>query len=123
MTQNARHEHKLRVPLLTVFAMLAFASKLAAVSGSAARHHDRRGTFTAIRLASGALVLVLLLRSRGVRPTRAAAADGGDVVCLCGVLFLRLPRSHGRDRRPAAVRRRAVHHDGLGPVAGERIAE
>src|SRR5882724_13631604 len=59
----------LRVPLLTVFAMLAFASNSLLCRVALRDTTIDAATFTAIRLASGALVLVLLLRSRGGRPT------------------------------------------------------
>ena len=59
----------LRVPLLTVFAMLAFASNSLLCRVALRDTTIDAATFTAIRLASGALMLVVLLRLRGTRPT------------------------------------------------------
>ena len=59
----------LRVALLTVFAMLAFASNSLLCRVALRDTAIDAASFTAIRLASGALLLVLLLRLRGVRPT------------------------------------------------------
>lgn len=62
----------LRIALLTIFAMLAFASN-SLLCRIALRDTDiDAASFTAVRLASGALLLAVLLRSRGRRP----AADG-----------------------------------------------
>lgn len=58
----------LRITLLTVFAMLAFASNSLLCRVALRDTAIDAATFTAIRLASGALVLVLLLRLRGRRP-------------------------------------------------------
>lgn len=61
----------LRVPLLTIFAMLAFASNSLLCRVALRDTTIDAASFTAIRLASGALMLVLLLRLRGVRqPTK-----------------------------------------------------
>ena len=107
------------VPLLTVFAMLAFASNSLLCRVALRDTAIDAASFTAIRLASGALMLLVLLRLRGVAADeRRKLADGGDAVRLCRLLLLRLSRPHGGDRRAAAVRRRPAHHDGLGPVAG-----
>jgi drug/metabolite transporter (DMT)-like permease len=59
----------LRVPLLTVFAMLAFASNSLLCRVALKDTAIDAASFTSIRLASGALILAILLRSRGVRPT------------------------------------------------------
>jgi drug/metabolite transporter (DMT)-like permease len=59
----------LRISLLTVFAMLAFASNSLLCRVALRDTAIDAASFTAIRLASGALILVLLLRLRGVRPT------------------------------------------------------
>jgi drug/metabolite transporter (DMT)-like permease len=59
----------LRIPLLVVFAMSAFAGN-SLLCRVALRDTDiDAASFTAIRLASGALMLIALLRMRGVRPT------------------------------------------------------
>jgi len=61
----------LRVPLLVVFAMLAFASNSLLCRVALRDTTIDAASFTAIRLASGALMLLILLRLRGVRqPTR-----------------------------------------------------
>ena len=58
----------LRIPLLTVFAMLAFASNSLLCRVALRDTAIDAASFTAIRLASGALILALLLRARGRRP-------------------------------------------------------
>jgi drug/metabolite transporter (DMT)-like permease len=58
----------LRTALLTALAMLAFASNSLLCRIALRDTAIDAATFTAIRLASGALILVLILRSRGVRP-------------------------------------------------------
>jgi drug/metabolite transporter (DMT)-like permease len=63
----------LRVAILTVLAMLAFASNSLLCRVALRDTAIDAASFTAIRLASGALILVLLLRLRGVRP-----ATGGS---------------------------------------------
>ncbi len=57
----------LRVPLLVVFAMLAFAGNSLLCRVALRDTAIDAASFTAMRLASGALMLVLLLRLRGVR--------------------------------------------------------
>ena len=59
----------LRVPLLVVFAMLAFASNSLLCRIALRDTEIDAASFTAIRLASGALMLIVLLRARGVRPS------------------------------------------------------
>jgi drug/metabolite transporter (DMT)-like permease len=58
----------LRIGLLTSLAMLAFASNSLLCRIALRDTAIDAATFTAIRLASGALILVLILRSRGVLP-------------------------------------------------------
>jgi drug/metabolite transporter (DMT)-like permease len=58
-----------RVPLLTVFAMLAFASNSLLCRVALRDTAIDAASFTAIRLASGALMLVVLVRLRGGRPS------------------------------------------------------
>jgi drug/metabolite transporter (DMT)-like permease len=59
----------LRIVLLTSLAMLAFASNSLLCRIALRDTAIDAATFTAIRLASGALILVIILRSRGVRPS------------------------------------------------------
>ena len=59
----------LRTAFLTFFAMLAFASNSLLCRVALKDTAIDAASFTAIRLVSGALMLVLLLRTRGVRPT------------------------------------------------------
>src|ERR1044071_4243272 len=59
----------LRVSLLVVFAMLAFASNSLLCRIALRDTEIDAASFTAIRLASGALMLIVLLRARGVRPS------------------------------------------------------
>ncbi|MFZ5781192.1 MAG: DMT family transporter [Pseudomonadota bacterium] len=58
----------LRIALLTVFAMLAFASNSLLCRIALRDTGIDAASFTAVRLASGALLLAVLLRSRGQRP-------------------------------------------------------
>jgi drug/metabolite transporter (DMT)-like permease len=58
-----------RIVLLISLAMLAFASNSLLCRIALRDTAIDAATFTAIRLASGALILVLILRSRGVRPS------------------------------------------------------
>jgi len=59
----------LRILLLTAFAMLAFAGNSLLCRVALRDTEIDAASFTAIRLASGALMLVALLRARGVRPS------------------------------------------------------
>ncbi|WP_422001275.1 EamA family transporter [Reyranella sp.] len=59
---------RLRIVLLTVFAMLAFAGNSLLCRAALRDTTIDAASFTAIRLASGAVVLVILLRLRGRRP-------------------------------------------------------
>ena len=59
----------LRIALLTSLAMLAFASNSLLCRIALRDTAIDAATFTAIRLASGALILAIILRSRGVRPS------------------------------------------------------
>ena len=59
----------LRIPLLVVFAMLAFASNSLLCRAALRETEIDAASFTAIRLASGALMLIILLRMRGVQPS------------------------------------------------------
>jgi drug/metabolite transporter (DMT)-like permease len=64
---------RLRLPLLTALAMLAFASN-SLLCRAALRDTDiDAATFTALRLASGALILAVILRARGQRPAAAGS--------------------------------------------------
>lgn len=58
----------LRIALLTIFAMLAFASNSLLCRIALRDTGIDAASFTAVRLASGALLLAVLLRSRGRRP-------------------------------------------------------
>ena len=64
----------LGIALLTLLAMLAFASNSLLCRVGAARHGIDAASFTAIRLASGALILVVILRARGQRRPTAAGS-------------------------------------------------
>lgn len=59
----------MRILLLTAFAMLAFAGNSLLCRVALRDTEIDAASFTAIRLASGALMLVALLRARGVRPS------------------------------------------------------
>src|SRR5258705_498275 len=94
----------LRTALLTALAMLAFASNSLLCRIALRDTAIDAATFTAIRLASGALILVLILRSRGVRPFTGGSwpvaamlsayaaffslsAAGGETADLTGTLY------------------------------------
>jgi drug/metabolite transporter (DMT)-like permease len=77
----------LRLPFLIVFAMLAFAGNSLLCRVALRDTSIDAATFTSIRLASGALLLAILLRARGKRPTAAgswpmAAMLFGYAVCF-----------------------------------------
>ena len=79
--------HWLRVPALTGLAMLAFAGN-SLLCRVALRDTDiDTASFTALRLASGALVLVLLLRLRGVRPTQGGSWSMAAMLFAYAALF------------------------------------
>ena len=62
-----------RIALLTTFAMLAFAGNSLLCRIALRDTAIDAASFTSVRLASGALVLLLLLRRRGVRPLAAGS--------------------------------------------------
>jgi len=69
----AREGEAARTALLTVFAMLAFASNSLLCRVALRDTTIDAATFTSIRLASGALLLAILLRARGRRPMAAGS--------------------------------------------------
>jgi drug/metabolite transporter (DMT)-like permease len=77
----------LRIALLTVFAMLAFAGNSLLCRAALRDTTIDAATFTAIRLASGALVLVLLLRLRGVKPTAGGSWPMAAMLFAYAALF------------------------------------
>jgi drug/metabolite transporter (DMT)-like permease len=79
--------HPLRVPLLTALAMLAFAGNSLLCRVALRDTAIDAASFTAIRLASGALVLVLLLRRRGVRPTSGGSWPMAAMLFAYAALF------------------------------------
>ncbi len=79
--------HRLRVPLLTGLAMLAFAGNSLLCRVALRDTAIDAASFTAIRLASGALVLVLLLRKRGVRPTSGGSWPMAAMLFAYAALF------------------------------------
>jgi drug/metabolite transporter (DMT)-like permease len=60
----------LRTPLLTLFAMLAFASNSLLCRVALTETSIDAASFTSLRLASGALILLVILRLRGVGVTK-----------------------------------------------------
>lgn len=79
--------HRLRVPLLTALAMLAFAGNSLLCRVALRDTAIDAASFTAIRLASGALVLVLLLRLRGRRPTAGGSWPMAAMLFAYAALF------------------------------------
>ena len=59
----------MRIPLLTAFAMLAFAGNSLLCRVALRDTEIEAASFSAVRLASGALMLGVLLRARGVPPS------------------------------------------------------
>src|SRR3954467_5723242 len=72
----------LRVPLLVVFAMLAFASNSLLCRVALRDTAIDAASFTSIRLASGALVLAMIVAARRGRPM--AAGSWTAAACLFG---------------------------------------
>ncbi|MBM3649564.1 MAG: DMT family transporter [Alphaproteobacteria bacterium] len=77
----------LHVPLLVIFAMLAFAGNSLLCRVALRDTAIDAATFTAIRLASGALLLVLLLRRRGVTPTAGGSWPMAAMLFAYAALF------------------------------------
>lgn len=77
----------LRLPFLIVFAMLAFAGNSLLCRVALRDTSIDAATFTSIRLASGALVLWILLRSRGRRPLAAGSWPMAAMLFAYAVCF------------------------------------
>lgn len=75
------------MPLLTGLAMLAFAGNSLLCRVALRDTAIDAASFTAIRLASGALVLALLLRHRGVRPARGGSWPMAAMLFAYAALF------------------------------------
>lgn len=78
---------RLRVPLLTGLAMLAFAGNSLLCRIALRDTAIDAASFTAVRLAAGALVLVLLLRGRGARPTAGGSWPMAAMLFAYAALF------------------------------------
>ena len=76
-----------RVALLTTLAMLAFAANSLLCRVALRDTEIDAASFTSIRLASGALVLMLLLRTRGQRPTAAGSWPMAAMLFAYAVFF------------------------------------
>ncbi len=76
-----------RIALLTTFAMLAFASNSLLCRVALRDTAIDAASFTSIRLASGALVLMLLLRTRGQRPMAAGSWPMAAMLFAYAVFF------------------------------------
>lgn len=76
-----------RTALLTTLAMLAFASNSLLCRVALRDTEIDAASFTSIRLASGALVLALLLRTRGQRPTAAGSWPMAAMLFAYAVFF------------------------------------
>jgi drug/metabolite transporter (DMT)-like permease len=77
----------LRTALLTSFAMLAFASNSLLCRVALRDTTIDAASFTAIRLASGALILAILLRSRGKSPTAGGSWPMAAMLAAYAVFF------------------------------------
>lgn len=76
-----------RTALLTTLAMLAFASNSLLCRVALRDTEIDAASFTSIRLASGALVLALLVRTRGQRPTAAGSWPMAAMLFAYAVFF------------------------------------
>jgi drug/metabolite transporter (DMT)-like permease len=76
-----------RTALLIVFAMLAFAGNSLLCRVAQRDTSIDAATFTSIRLASGALLLAILLRARGKRPTAAGSWPMAAMLFAYAVCF------------------------------------
>lgn len=76
-----------RTALLTTLAMLAFASNSLLCRVALRDTEIDAASFTSIRLASGALVLAVLLRTRGQRPTAAGSWPMAAMLFAYAVFF------------------------------------
>lgn len=76
-----------RVALLTTLAMLAFASNSLLCRVALRDTAIDAASFTSIRLASGALILALLLRTQGQRPTAAGSWPMAAMLFAYAVFF------------------------------------
>jgi drug/metabolite transporter (DMT)-like permease len=77
----------LRTALLTLFAMLAFASNSLLCRAALKDTAIDAASFTAIRLVSGALILAILLRTRGARPTAGGSWPMAAMLFAYAVFF------------------------------------
>jgi len=77
----------LRTALLTLFAMLAFASNSLLCRIALKDTAIDAASFTAIRLVSGALILAILLRTRSVRPTAGGSWPMAAMLFAYAVFF------------------------------------
>src|SRR5882672_3427345 len=77
----------LRTAFLTLFAMLAFASNSLLCRIALKDTAIDAASFTAIRLVSGALILAILLRTRGVRPTAGGSWPMAAMLFAYAVFF------------------------------------
>jgi len=78
---------RLRTPFLTTFAMLAFASNSLLCRVALTETTIDAASFTSIRLASGALILVVILRLRGARPTTGGSWPMAAMLSAYAVFF------------------------------------
>ena len=113
--------------LLTLLALVAFASNSILTRMALGSGLMDAATFTTARLAAGALVLAAAraaarARVQLVTAARARAGRGAGAGDLRGAVLVRL-RAHRRgDRRAAAVRRGSDHDDRLGDRLGRAAA-
>jgi drug/metabolite transporter (DMT)-like permease len=106
---------------LTALAMLAFALNSLLCRAALAGGHADAVSFTALRLVSGALALVLVARARGAAAPPARAAWGGALALfayaiLFSLAYLRIPAGTGALLLFAAVQLTMI---GAGLRAGE----
>lgn len=107
---------------LTALAMLAFAANSLLCRAALENGHADAASFTTIRLASGALVLVLVARARGGQPPASGLAWGSAVALFAyaiafSLAYLRIPAGVGALLLFAAVQLTML---GAGLAAGER---
>jgi drug/metabolite transporter (DMT)-like permease len=114
----------LRAPTLTATALLCFASNSLLCRLALAARESDAATFTAVRLASGALVLTVLASGRSREPNNARSKDWLSAVLLFGYAapfsyaYLRLGAAMGALILFASVQATMI---GWGVAHGERL--
>ena len=114
----------MRVFVLTLLAMIAFAGNSLLCRQALKRTTIDAASFTFIRILSGAVVLWLVVMLRkGTRPKAGNWASALALFAYAAAFFICLHLSLRRHRRAASVRRGPGHHDHLGTGPGRAVAD